>query len=111
MAAPRAGQPQRGVDLLVALNQQTLDLHTKELTPGAVVVADQGLSCAAGSCLSVPYQELAAERHVNTIALGVAAGLLGLDQDLVADTLTGALGKKLDDKVVAAQPRGPGRQL
>ena len=105
-AARELDSPREGVDLLIALNQETLDLHGKELLPGAVVVADQGLSCAGARCLGVPYKELAEGRHVNTIALGVAAGLLGLDQELVADTLTIALGKKKDDKVVAANREG-----
>ncbi|MCF8032549.1 MAG: 2-oxoacid:acceptor oxidoreductase subunit alpha [Desulfarculaceae bacterium] len=98
--------PTEGVDLLIALNQETLDLHTGQLNPGAVVVAGQELSCQEGRCLSVPYKELAEGAHLNTIALGVAAGLLSLDQNLVADTLTAALGKKKDDKVVEANREG-----
>ena len=98
--------PSEGVDLLLALNQDTVDLHGKELTAGALLVADQGLSCAHAACLNVPYEELAGERHVNTIALGVAAGLLGLERDLVADTLSVALGKKKGDQVVAENREG-----
>jgi len=93
--------PCEGVDLLIALNQETLDLHGGELRPGAVVVAGQGLSCAGAECLSVPYGELAGDRHLNTVALGVGAGLLGLDPELVAEVLAAALGKKKGDQVVA----------
>ncbi len=93
--------PCEGVDLLITLNQETLDLHGGELRPGAVVVADQGLNCAGAECLSVPYQDLAGEHHVNTVALGVGAGLLGLDPELVAEVLAAALGKKKGDQVVA----------
>ncbi len=92
--------PCEGVDLLVALNQETLDRHAGELNPGAAVVAERGLSCGQAPCLNVPYEELAGKRYLNTVALGVAASLLGLGLELLAQTLEAAIGKKKGDKVV-----------
>lgn len=92
--------PCEGVDLLVALNQETLDRHAKELNSGAVVLADTGLSCGQAPCLNAPYHDLADKRYLNTVALGVASHLLGLDLELVAETLETAIGKKKGDKVV-----------
>jgi 2-oxoglutarate ferredoxin oxidoreductase subunit alpha len=86
--------PNDGVDLLVALNQETLELHQNELNQGAIVVADKGLTCGEATCFSVPYKDLTEDRHVNTVALGVASCLLGLDQEAVAHTLEKQLGKK-----------------
>ncbi|MBU1154766.1 MAG: 2-oxoacid:acceptor oxidoreductase subunit alpha, partial [Proteobacteria bacterium] len=51
-------------------------------------------------CLNVPYEDLADKRYLNTVALGVAASLLKLDLELVAQTLETAIGKKKGDKVV-----------
>lgn len=86
--------PVEGVDLLVALNQETLELHEGELNPGALVMADTGLTCDNASCFSVPYKNLSEGRYVNTVALGVVACLLGLDQVVVGQTLEKQLGKK-----------------
>ncbi len=85
--------PNEGVDLLVALNQETLELHAGELKQGSRVLADSGLSCATAPCLNVPYSELAEGRYVNTVALGAAACLLGLEQELVVKALDKLLGK------------------
>ncbi|KMY69100.1 pyruvate ferredoxin oxidoreductase [Desulfocarbo indianensis] len=86
--------PEEGLDLLVALNQETLELHGWELKPGALVVADRGLTCGQAACFSVPYQDLTEGRYINTVALGVAACLLGLSQETVGKALEKQLGKK-----------------
>jgi 2-oxoglutarate ferredoxin oxidoreductase subunit alpha len=86
--------PREGVDLLVALNQETLELHQNELNDGAIVVADTGLTCGNAICFSIPYDDLTEGRYINTVALGVAACLLGLDQEAVGHTLEKQLGKK-----------------
>jgi 2-oxoglutarate ferredoxin oxidoreductase subunit alpha len=93
VAVTPVAAPREGVDLLVALNQETLNLHEKELSPGAQVVADAGLTCGLAPCYSVPYASLSEPRYLNTVALGVSASLLGLDQTRVADGLAKFLGK------------------
>lgn len=99
-AEPLEG-PREGVELLVALNQETLELHEAELGPDSRVLADRGLSCAGAPCLNVPYGELAPKRYVNTVAVGVAGGLLGLEQELLARVLDKQF-KKHDEKVIEA---------
>ncbi len=86
--------PVEGLDILVALNQETLVLHEGELNPDALVVADTGLTCGKATCLSVPYKEMTEGRYVNTVALGIVACLLGLKQEAVGQTLEKQLGKK-----------------
>jgi 2-oxoglutarate ferredoxin oxidoreductase subunit alpha len=86
--------PAEGVDILVALNQETLELHEAELNQDALVVADIGLACGNATCFSVPYKDLSEGRYLNTVALGVVACLLGLDQASVGGTLEKQLGKK-----------------
>ncbi|MBI5522803.1 MAG: 2-oxoacid:acceptor oxidoreductase subunit alpha [Desulfarculus sp.] len=91
--------PREGVDLLVALDQESLDLHAKDLRAGAQVIADSGLTCGLAPCLNVPYAELAPARYQNTVALGVAASLLGLEMPLIARELAAFLGKKMTPEV------------
>lgn len=78
---------QEPVDLLVALNDETLTLHQKELSSRGRIVADQGCTLEEENCLKVPYGHLAADKFSNIAALGVVCSLLGLDEALVGRTL------------------------
>jgi 2-oxoglutarate ferredoxin oxidoreductase subunit alpha len=89
--------PTEGVDLLIALNQETADLHAGELTQGALVVGDEGISCGQAACFGVSYQDLTEGKYINTVALGVAGCLLGLPRDTVGEALGRQLGKKSDE--------------
>jgi 2-oxoglutarate ferredoxin oxidoreductase subunit alpha len=86
--------PRESVDLLVALNAETVTLHSKELAAEGLFVADAAHGTASANCLQVPYQELGEQKFANVVALGVVSLLLGLDQDLVAQTLDDVFGKK-----------------
>jgi 2-oxoglutarate ferredoxin oxidoreductase subunit alpha len=86
--------PGESVDILIALNQETINLHRAEVVEGGVIVADTVHEIAGDGCLHIPYQQLSEERFSNVVALGVVSVLLGLDEALVARTLDDAFGKK-----------------
>jgi 2-oxoglutarate ferredoxin oxidoreductase subunit alpha len=90
--------PREAIDLLVALDQNTLTLHQNEISADGFILIDQGFWCDGESCLKIPYKQLAPERYSNIVALGVLGALLGLDQDLLLKTLDDFFGKK-DPKV------------
>ncbi len=72
--------PREPLDLLMALNQEGVDLHLEELAPGGMVFADAGLDLRAAPGRSVPFAGLAPKPiFQNVAALGVLAGILGLD--------------------------------
>ncbi|MCB2188059.1 MAG: 2-oxoacid:acceptor oxidoreductase subunit alpha [Deltaproteobacteria bacterium] len=87
-----------GVDLLVALDQETLDLYEPHLAPGALVVSGLGLTCGQAACFHVPYKELSQPRYYNTVGLGAAGALLGLKPEVMEATLLKAL-KKLSAEI------------
>lgn len=93
--------PRESVDLLVALDRDTVTLHSKDLLPGGLVVLDGASEIDGDSLLKVPFKELAQERFSNIAALGVVSSLLGLDQGLMAGTLDDFFGKK--DATLAAE--------
>jgi len=95
--------PRESVDLLVALDDETVALHDGEVAEGGLVVADEGCSAGAAARLGVPYGELGDARSANVVALGVVSHLLRLDAELVARTLDDAFGKK--DPAVAEANR------
>jgi 2-oxoglutarate/2-oxoacid ferredoxin oxidoreductase subunit alpha len=91
--------PREGVDLLVALDQESLDLHAHLLRAKAQAVADSGLACGLAPCFNVPYADLAPARYLNTVALGVTAELLGLRMEVIQRELAAFLGKKMTPEV------------
>jgi 2-oxoglutarate ferredoxin oxidoreductase subunit alpha len=86
--------PKRQLDLLVALNRETIELHNGELGPDGLVVADGSIGSDVENCLSVPFNELASPRLLNTAALGILGAILGLDLPLLVRLMEELLGKK-----------------
>jgi 2-oxoglutarate ferredoxin oxidoreductase subunit alpha len=86
--------PRESVDLLIAMNAETVTLHRAKVTGGGLIVADEAHGIETDGCLLVPYQQLGETRFANVVALGVVSVLLGLDQPLVAKTLDDFFGKK-----------------
>ncbi len=83
------------VDILLALNEESVDLHRSEVAPqGAIIFdGDKAKSTTAGGNLaSAPLARLAQEKGgnsvmANTVALGVGLGLVGYDQETMAEAV------------------------
>jgi 2-oxoglutarate ferredoxin oxidoreductase subunit alpha len=95
--------PQDAIDLLIALNEETVNLHLAELSAGGLVVADAGVKPSLDRWLAVPYAELGSGRALNIIALGVAGALLGLDPGLVEGAVDAFFGHKHPDAAAENQ--------
>ena len=83
------------VDILIALNKASIDLHHRELADRGVIVFDgekiKGVG-GSGNLFSVPLDRLAEERAenrlmANTVALGAALGLVRYDFEILAQVL------------------------
>ena len=100
------------VDILVALNKQTIDYHLEELTKEAIVLYDGEEYQLDSSKLpkdvhfySIPLIKIAKSVGAgmlmrNTVALGASLALLGLDLNLLIQLLTSQFAKK-GEQVVA----------
>jgi 2-oxoglutarate ferredoxin oxidoreductase subunit alpha len=83
------------VHVLLALNRETIELHRRELVRGGVTVFDgESLKNVedGGALFSVPLEKLAEEKAgaklmANTVALGVALGLVHYDPEILAGVL------------------------
>jgi 2-oxoglutarate/2-oxoacid ferredoxin oxidoreductase subunit alpha len=91
----------RGVDILVALDQNTLAVHASELTPRGVAVFDADrLQAPPGvNALPVPIGEVfpaarTTEVFINSVFLGVLAGLMGAAPEIMHRPLERSLGRK-----------------
>jgi 2-oxoglutarate ferredoxin oxidoreductase subunit alpha len=95
--------PRELVNILVALDADTVRLHRDELVPdNNLIIVDEAVSVEAKNCVRVPFKKLAEDRYLNVAALGVVAALLGLDKSLVGDAVAASFFENKDDAVSEA---------
>src|SRR4030043_141381 len=83
------------VDILVALNKESMDLHRGDLARRGVIVFDGEVMKDVGSngnLFGVPLERFAEEKAesklmANTVALGVALGLVGCNLEIMDKVL------------------------
>ncbi len=81
--------------ILIALNQETIDLHRGELAPQGVLLCDSDKIKSAASdsqCFGLPLERLSQEKAgnklmVNSVATGAAVAMVGYDFDVLAQAL------------------------
>ena len=93
------------LDILVAFDQETIDLNHHELRTGGVIIADSKFSpvlpesAAANVRLyAVPLTEIAEQNGTslmkNMVAVGASAALLGLEPDVFQEVIEGIFARK-----------------
>ena len=79
--------PQEAIDLLVALDGETVGLHRNQLSDQGFIVVDESFEITdSNNTLKVPFKRLSSEQYTNVAALGVCSALLGLNEEVVAQT-------------------------
>jgi 2-oxoglutarate ferredoxin oxidoreductase subunit alpha len=111
----RIGAIAEDVDILIALNRDSIELHQAELVDGSIVIFDGEKikdTGGNGSLLSVPLERLAEEKAggklmTNTVALGAALALVGYDLNILNTVLVEHFGKgKVADSNIATARAG-----
>ena len=85
---------QEAIDILIALNEETIDLHQKELTKTGLIIGDGEWKRKEKNWIGLPLKEFGEKTYWNTACMGVSAGLIGLDEQVVAKTIEDAFGEK-----------------
>lgn len=106
------------LDILVAFDQETIDLNYHELKDGGVIIADSKFSpkmpddCKA-KLYSVPFTDIATELGTslmkNMVAVGASSGLLGIEVDAfqsVVEQIFGSKGTTVVEKNMEAIKKG-----
>jgi 2-oxoglutarate ferredoxin oxidoreductase subunit alpha len=88
------------VDLLVALNEETIDKHKEELAPGGRIIYDGDIIPLSKEDLRredvklyhIPLLRLAEESGgrrimINSVALGASVALIGFDFEMISDVI------------------------
>ncbi|MDR5693707.1 MAG: 2-oxoacid:acceptor oxidoreductase subunit alpha [Armatimonadota bacterium] len=99
--------PGNALDFLLAFDMESVEIHSGEIQPGGVVIYDNSrgeqvpdsLHAKGVHYLGVPLSniarsELGLELMKNTVALGVLAELLSLDDTIFHDILASTYGRK-----------------
>ncbi len=90
--------PNHNVNLLVALNEKTIDQHHKELDRNGITLMDKGLGLTRAGVLKVAFSDLAIQAGgkitSNTVAAGACLSLLGAPLDLFKSVLMERFGTK-----------------
>ncbi|OGI15715.1 hypothetical protein A3K63_04330 [Candidatus Micrarchaeota archaeon RBG_16_49_10] len=111
--------PVKSVDILVALNRQTIELHEQELTPGGAIIYDSSLELERKirpdvKVFAVPFLDLAKKAGgerlmVNNVALGVSFALVDFDLKTLLKVIEETFkdkGKKVTELNKAAAKEG-----
>ncbi len=73
--------PDQGIDLLVALNKETVETHKADLNQDGLIIYEEKLD-NDHNCLQIPAKEIASDinpRALNTVYVGAALQALGLE--------------------------------
>ncbi|MDO8637935.1 MAG: 2-oxoacid:acceptor oxidoreductase subunit alpha [Candidatus Daviesbacteria bacterium] len=94
--------PSLKTDFLIALNQETIDLHLNELDEKSIILCDgESASTDHFGVVSVPLSKLAndaggRELLINTVALGATVGLLGGDLEILQNLIGESFSEKAE---------------
>jgi len=90
---------EESIDLLIALNKETVEIQRKKLKPKkSRIIANAEWGAKGKGWIGVPFKELGEEIYWNMASVGVAASLLGLDQEVVSKAVEDGLGKERFDE-------------
>ncbi|MBW1849928.1 MAG: 2-oxoacid:acceptor oxidoreductase subunit alpha [Deltaproteobacteria bacterium] len=95
--------PHHRINLLVALNRETFDLHRDALDANGLVMIDQESASHEANVLNIPLAALAKKTggmiYSNTVAAGACLALLGTPFERCKEVLSENFGKKGADVV------------
>ncbi|MDD5038360.1 MAG: 2-oxoacid:acceptor oxidoreductase subunit alpha [Dehalococcoidales bacterium] len=102
------------IDMLVALNDETIYLHRKELADKSVIIFDTEKTKPVesnGNIFGVPLRKLAEEKGgnklmTNTVALGAALGLVKYDSEIINEVLREYFGAETGEGNIRAARAG-----
>ncbi|ADH84913.1 2-oxoacid:acceptor oxidoreductase subunit alpha [Desulfurivibrio alkaliphilus] len=82
------------IDILVALNAETVELHQAQLTQRALIIADANTAPNTAGAIPVPFAQLGPEKLWNTAALALLGQILGLPTEPLQQAVDEMFGHK-----------------
>jgi 2-oxoglutarate ferredoxin oxidoreductase subunit alpha len=87
--------PQEAIDILIALNEETIELHREELSPGGRIIGNSEWKRKEKNWIGVPLKEFGKEMYWNMALVSIAAGWMGLDREVMSKVTEDVFGKEL----------------
>jgi 2-oxoglutarate ferredoxin oxidoreductase subunit alpha len=89
----KVSAPQEAIDILIALNRETVEIHQERLTSWGLIIGNDEWNIEREGWIGVPFKTLGKEMYWNTAALGVGAGIIGLGDEVVTRTMGDAVSR------------------
>lgn len=97
------------IDILIALDRESIDQHEKELAPGGQIIYDSATlkqKQEKSYFLDIPFVNLAVDHGgskimANVVATGATLGILGMELDILLAIIKDAFKKKGEDVIRA----------
>lgn len=104
VADRRVMSSRESVDILIALDRASIDLHLSSLTAGGIAAFDAatlGIAADRAAMIDIPFKQLSTKHGggpvmANTAATGAVLGMLGMDIGVLETLLGEHFGKKGD---------------
>ncbi|MFP4109075.1 MAG: 2-oxoacid:acceptor oxidoreductase family protein, partial [Desulfonatronovibrio sp.] len=73
--------PQGSIDILVALNRETVEIHETSLNKNGLILKDKDIDLHSRSYVEIPFKDLAPSAlFENVVGLGFLSAVIGLDK-------------------------------
>lgn len=94
-------QGSRGlIDILVALNRETIELHKTGLNKNGLILKDKDIDLHNPGFVEIPFKDLAPDAlFENVVGLGFLSAVIGLDKSMPAGCIKSVFGKKKPEMV------------
>jgi 2-oxoglutarate ferredoxin oxidoreductase subunit alpha len=93
------------IDLLICMNEESFQIHRDELTDDALIIGNEEWDIDDDRWIGLPFKMFGEKLYWNMAVTGIAAGLIGLDQEsmgqVIDDTMKSGITKE-NKRVLAA---------
>jgi 2-oxoglutarate/2-oxoacid ferredoxin oxidoreductase subunit alpha len=83
---------QEEIDILVAMSQETVDLHRQALREKGIILGNAEWKRGEKQWMGLPLKELGQPGYWNTASVGVVAAIIGLEEGVVAEVMKDIFG-------------------
>ncbi len=96
----KVASPVSAIDILVALNKETVELHQHNVTSNGLILKDQNIGLKKEGLVNIPFKDLApSSLFENVVGLGFLSALIGLDKSMPEGCIKSVFGQKKPDVV------------
>ena len=92
--------PAGHIDILVALNRETVEIHGNEMSQGGLILKDKDIDLKIDGLVDIPFKDLApSPLFENVVGLGFLSSIIGLDKAMPQGCIKSVFAKKKPEVV------------